>query len=100
MKFVATINTPGYLPDADEPTVFDTASEAWAYLEQERQDEESEAAEGDAFLPTECLLQLRRIAEDARMGLVTPEWVIGDTPGYEGDNDLGVAYSVTLVEGE
>jgi hypothetical protein len=41
-KFLATTNTPGYLPMSDEPAVFDTAREAWAYLADERiRDEDS-----------------------------------------------------------
>jgi hypothetical protein len=39
-KFVATVNVPGYLPQEDEPAVFDTAREAWAYLRDERMGDE------------------------------------------------------------
>jgi hypothetical protein len=36
MKFLATTNIPGYLPMDDDPPIFDTAREAWAYLANER----------------------------------------------------------------
>jgi hypothetical protein len=34
-QYVATVNTPGYLPEDDEPAVFETARDAWEYLAEE-----------------------------------------------------------------
>jgi len=31
-QYLATVNQPGYLPMDDDPPVFDTIPEAWAYL--------------------------------------------------------------------
>ena len=31
-RFVVIENTPGYLPEEDEPALFDTEKEAWDYL--------------------------------------------------------------------
>lgn len=49
MPYVATINTPGYLPWDDEPPVFETPREAWDYLAGERSRAEDEQcyAHGD-----------------------------------------------------
>jgi hypothetical protein len=105
-KYVATINTPGYLPDSDEaPPTFDTPAEAWSYLAQEREDAESEAAEDDSFVASDCLIHLRDVAERAEVkSIYVPEvttgTIYGDTPGYEGDHDLGLAYSVEVAEEE
>jgi hypothetical protein len=105
-KYVATINTPGYLPDSDEaPPTFDTPGEAWAYLEQEREEAESEAAGGNEFVASDCLIHLRDVAERAEVkSIYVPEvttgTVYGPTPGYEGDHDLGLAYSVEFAEEE
>jgi hypothetical protein len=107
--YVATINVPGYLPMDDEPPTFDTPSEAWWYLYHERCDADWQ----DVDLPTEghdhspytlCPIcsevedsetadELGRHAIEGREGVV-----YGPTPGYRGDHDLGLAYSVTLIE--
>jgi hypothetical protein len=105
MTFVATINTPGCLPDTDgDPAVFDTATAAWWYLYHERCDAERSAPcdlcgdtmthgpEGDCDDDTDTG---RELAEQAKAG--TGEGTVyGPTPGYDGDHDLGLAYSVTL----
>lgn len=107
-KYVATINTPGYLPQDDEPPVFDTAHEAWAYLESERERSERDATDDGLIVASECLTELRRLAEIApgsvaAQSVHTPDWdgigtVYGSTPGYDGSHDLGLAYCVTLSE--
>jgi hypothetical protein len=93
-RYVATINTPGYLPMDDDPPVFDTAAEAWAYLAEERERAEDEDESTDEYSGT--LTALRELA-DPRRELV-PFTVYGDTPGYDGDHDLGLAYTVSIVE--
>lgn len=105
VQYVATINVPGYLPQDDDPPVFDTAQEAWAYLADERERGEDGSELLDA---TATLVELNRVAMEARwtngaptdLG-VNPDGtgtVYGDTPGYDGNHDLGLAYSVTLAE--
>lgn len=104
-KYVATINVPGYLPQDDDPAVFDTAREAWQYLAEERERGEDVAELLDATL---TLVGLNRIVMASRWQNGTPTdlglnpdgtgTVYGDTPGYDGDHDLGLAYNVTLAE--
>ena len=93
MPYLATMNTPGYLPWDDDPPVFDTASDAWAYLADERRSQEETVATDDSTY-SETVDTLDAHAS-AFMG---PNTVYGDTPGYEGNHDLGIAYSVTEVE--
>lgn len=116
MPYVATINTPGYLPDADEPAVFDTAAEAWWSLYHERCDAERDApcdlcddtmthgVTGDCDDDSETGRGLAKRAKWAASGLVC-DWetvgtIHGPTPGYRGDHDLGLAYSVSEIESE
>lgn len=105
MTFVAVINTPGYLPEA-EPAEFDTVEEAWDYLATERRDAEDEAetvAQGysgtvntlDTLAASVDWSTCENAGVDPLTGTGT---VYGPTPGYEGDHDLGVAYSVTEQE--
>jgi len=102
-QFLATISTPGYMPWNDEPPMFDTAREAWDYLLDERREQEDDAimaglGTGEGYSAT-----LNRIEQAADgnwdgLNLDTGEGVIyGDTPGYDGDHDLGLAYCVALV---
>ena len=100
--FVATINTPGYMPMDDEPPTFDTTREAWDYLADERRRSEDDF-EGVGYSATLNILQLRAEGNfDPGYGSVdeiTGEGTVnGDTPGYDGDHDLGLSYSVTEVE--
>ena len=111
-QYVATINTPGYLPTDDEPAVFDTAQEAWEYLADERERAEDDAVYSDddpeAYEYSDTLTTLRYIAgdehehgnprEDYPTNVDGTGTVYGNTPGYSGDHDLGMAYSVSLVE--
>lgn len=100
--YVATINVPGYLPMDDDPPVFESIKAAWEWLAQERQREE-DAAEmpGDSYSGT--VLALEAMA-NATMADGTPYQrrgtVYGSTPGYDGNHDLGLAYSVTEVDHE
>lgn len=89
-KYVAIINTPGYLPTDDEPPTFDTAREAWSYLYDERLDEWSNY-EYENYVRDEALLSMLQHPNEVGT-------VYGSTPGYDGDHDLGIAYSVEVAE--
>lgn len=102
VEYVATINVPGYLPMDDEPPTFETTAAAWGYLADERKRDDAawipddpEDPEGPASLD-ECTLTLEAYERDGH-GEGT---VYGNTPGYDGDHDLGLAYSVSAVEPE
>lgn len=107
MGFVATINVPGYSPMDDDPPVFDTAQDAWAYLRDERERGEDDTEGGDYSDTHHSLDQCSgnlgsaRIAWWAHLGTMDGQGTVhGPTPGYDGDHDLGLAYSVNLVEDE
>lgn len=87
--FQATINTPGYLPWQDEPELFENSADAWEYLASERKFQED-----DSYSETTELLD--RYAAEGH----GEDTVYGDTPGYEGCHDLGLAYSVSAYEEE
>lgn len=92
MAFVATMNTPGYMPWDDDPPVFDTAAEAWEYLADERTRQADEAE--DAGIDVER--DVAPLMEEALTG--NEGTVYLPTPGREGDeHDLGIAYSVTYL---
>lgn len=95
IQYVATINVPGYLPMDDEPPTFDTISEAWNYLADERKDSElmSEYPDGTPLSDTYRNLLHMATIPDPQTGSI-----YGATPGYEGDHDLGLAYSVDTVD--
>lgn len=97
-QYEAIINVPGYSPMADEPAIFETAQDAWTYLADERQREEDDAyEEGDGTEYSETLSTLRDLA---KADLAVPGVVYGDTPGYDGNHDQGLAYSVVEYEPE
>lgn len=107
--FLATINTPGYLPMDDDPPTFDTARGAWSYLADEREREEDQFPEDEPLGEyTETLGYLRYAAgTEVEYGSQNEDWplnadgtgvIYGRTPGYDGDHDLGLAYCVTAVE--
>lgn len=87
--FVAIINVPGYMSNQDELPEFDDMSEAWRFLftERERDLDETNLDETDS-----CLDELEGMIESPQLGTV-----YGSTPGYDGDHDLGLAYSVVEV---
>lgn len=102
-KYLATINTPGYLPWDDDPPTFDTAREAWEYLAEARSRAEDDDLEKEGQGYSETLNALEMLS----MGSLDPEFgvnddgtgsVHGDTPGYDGDHDLGLSYNVSEVE--
>jgi hypothetical protein len=108
-KYVAIINTPGYLPDADDtPPVFDTVGEAWEWLAQQRRDAEDEAETvAQGYSATVNILQMVADSQDwstcenAGVDPLSAEGTVyGPTPGYEGDHDLGLAYTVMSREEE
>jgi hypothetical protein len=106
MVYVATVNVPGYLPMTDEPTVFDSASQAWAFLADERERDE-DTGNPDALEYSDTLETLRYLGsddhehgnpcEDHPTNADGTGTVYGDTPGYTGRHDLGMAYCVSLV---
>lgn len=92
--FVATINTPGYLPDdAGELPEFDTAREAWEYLMGERARHLDEMESSGLAFHDATWLKLRAASLDG----TSIGTVYGDTPGYDGNHDLGLAYSVDTI---
>jgi hypothetical protein len=105
-RYVATINVPGYLPMDDEPPVFDTAAEAWSYLASERERDEDDFADDSEYSDTVTYLrysagnevQYGSPHEDYPLNPDGTGTIYGDTPGYDGSHDLGLAYSVTAVE--
>src|SRR5688572_4657113 len=110
--YVATINVPGYLPMDDDPPVFQVATQAWAWLADERVREEDQFEEwaGDNGLGeySSTVTTLRYLAsddhepgnvhEDTPTALDGTGVVYGATPGHESDHDLGLAYCVTAVD--
>lgn len=91
MKFIAVITVPGYLPDS-EPVEFDTAREAWGYLMSERAQDLWTAESFESPSIDATWLKLRNARQ-----LGSPGTVYGDTPGYDGDHDLGLAYEVQAI---
>jgi hypothetical protein len=92
-RYVASVNTPGYLPMDDDPPMFATAREAWEYLAGER-DRSFDHAETD---PDSEDIWHWMVATAQDPGESDTGTVYGDTPGYDGAHDLGLAYSVTFV---
>ncbi len=92
--YVAIINTPGYLPWDDEPPTFETAREAWQYLVSEVERSWDEYPEDTNGAGIEAHTALHNIDQSQ------PGTVYAPTPGYDGDHDLGLAYSVEIAEDE
>lgn len=91
--FRAIINTPGYLPWADENHEFETCSQAWEYLRDQRLYHlDDPMADEDADSPDEPIEEMESYIDTDEVGSV---W--GHTPGYDGDHDLGIKYSVAQV---
>jgi len=104
--YLATVNVPGYLPMGDELPTFDTAQEAWSYLCDERERDEENGDDEDNYsitretlaclaTPTSGIPEVASCMVDARTLCGT---VYGPTPGCNGDHDLGLAYSVDVIE--
>jgi hypothetical protein len=112
VRYVATVNIPGYLPTDDDPPVFDDVSDAWDYLRAERERDE-DASEGcdipgcDTGEYSDTWRTLRYIAtgghehgspnEDTPTNTDGTGTVYGDTPCAHSERDLGLAYCVTPV---
>lgn len=107
-KYAAIINVPGYLPEC-EPEYFDTASQAWEYLASERKHTEDYSLD-DSDSYSDTTLCLERLVD-----VKSPTWchinshshnpdhigtIYGPSPDAdpESNTDLGLAYSVELVE--
>jgi hypothetical protein len=96
-QYVATINVPGYSPMDDEPPVFDTPGEAWAWLAEERRHGEDHVGFVNGESPySECVKDLESKAS-LNHG---PDTIYSDTPGYDGEHDFGLAYTVSIAEQE
>ena len=89
--YLATMNVPGYLPMGD-PVEFDSAEMAWDYLASERN---TDLDNYEAPWPAD---DAAAIAMDALKAENVGGSVWGTTPGYDGDHDLGLVYSVTRVD--
>lgn len=103
---MAWVNVPGCLPMEDDPPTFDTATEAWKWLADERMiSEETMACRGcddpackwGEWAPYSStvadLLLLGEQSDRAKAGVI-----YGETPGYHGDHDLGLAYRVVRLD--
>lgn len=98
MAYVATVNIPGYLPMDDQPPIFETAREAWECLVEERNQSWNQTDDmGPDFDPV-----MDKMDKWAKSDLVCDfekvGTIYGETPGYDGDHDLGLAYCVTEIE--
>lgn len=91
-QYVAIINVSGYLPMDDDPPVFDTAREAWQYLVSEVERAWDDFPEDDNGAALEAHTQLHNTDQSQ------PGTIYAPTPGYDGDHDLGLAYSVEIAE--
>ncbi len=91
--FQAIINVPGYLSEQDETPEFETCEQAWAYLRDERmRDLDDPMNDEDDDKPDYALEEMEGYLSEPAVGTV-----YGTTPGYDGDHDLGLAYSVVEV---
>lgn len=88
----ATINVPGYLPMADELVTFDTPAEAWQYLVSEVERSWDEYPEDENGASIDAHTQMHNVNQAETGTIYAP------TPGYDGEHDLGLAYSVTLCD--
>lgn len=87
-QYIAIINVPGYSPMAEEPAEFETIAEAWQYLAEERRRSEDEDESTADYSDT--VKALGYMVESPKC-----DSVYGPTPGYDGDHDLGLVYTVT-----
>lgn len=92
MHYLAIQNTPGYLPWSDDPPAFKTTRDAWQYLVSEIDrlwDDHPDDANG-ACIQAHTLMHSQ---DQNSVGTI-----YAPTPGYDGEHDLGVAYSVVVCE--
>jgi hypothetical protein len=103
-RYLATTNVPGYLPMDDDPPIFDTPREAWAYLADERRDAEDSAFQPGDDVGFTATVNMMESLGDGTLDLDEAGCsdgtgtIHGDTPGYDGDHDLGLNYTVTIAE--
>lgn len=93
VRYTAASNTPGYLPDTDEPLpTFETAREGWEHLlaEWHRWCDDADTPEPIWVVGVRVLEQ--RVAQGDTGTVQTA------TPGYDGSHDLGVSWSVGVAE--
>lgn len=88
MPYLAIINVPGYSPMAEEPAEFETIAEAWEWLAEERRRSEDEDESTGDYSDTVSALGYMAMSPKC-------DSVYGPTPGYDGDHDLGLVYTVT-----
>jgi hypothetical protein len=92
VPYLATQNVvPGYLPQDDDPPTFVTSGDAWQYLAEERRNDEDNTP-GMHYGETVNTLDAYASAGHGE------DTVYGPTPGYDGDHDHGLAYSVTVIK--
>lgn len=92
--YLATVSAPGYLPMADEPAAFDTASAAWDWLLSERERDLDDPMNDVAPNAEDAALEeMLGWMESPGIGSV---W--GPTPGSDSPHDLGLIYAVTSIE--
>lgn len=89
--YQAVINTPGYLPQDDEVYLFDSVDEAWQFLIDQRR-REMDLLPQESPTEWDDLEALHTVQLQGQPGTV----YLG-TPGYQGDHDLKVAYTVVYV---
>ena len=112
--YLATINVPGYLPMDEDPPTFETAQEAWEYLADERFRAEDDSYD-EQFMPAGYSATANTLQnlgtgmfsgtdsdyENAGLDSIERTGTIhGPTPGYDGDHDLGLAYTVSRIVGQ
>jgi hypothetical protein len=118
--YVAAINIPGHSP-WHRATPFEDARSAWEHLAEERERDEDIYEDWPLIDPsdpessgtaeyTETVAALRVLADESTdyaaddtqrdYGVDSDGTgsVNGPTPGYDGDHDLGLAYTVSVVE--
>lgn len=88
--YVAMVNVPGYLPVDDEVHRFHESADAWAFLIERRERDLSDPMNDEGDGEDSALDEMEGYQDDA--GAVGT--VYGRTPGYDGDHDLGLAYTV------
>ena len=94
MKYIATLNVPGYSPVDDDPPVFDTPREAWQHHVGEVNLSWDNHPEDENGACVSAHTQLHNIDQSK------PGVIYAPTPGYDGDHDLGLAYCVVEVPEE
>jgi hypothetical protein len=88
VRYTVIINTPGYLSEQDDVPVFETTEEAWQYLVSEVERAWDSYENDPQGACVDAHTQMHNLDQSK------PGTVYAGTPGYGGDHDLGVAYSV------